>query len=1060
MRYCPVKFTITHNPLNKFHQTTVLFNMKSQNMLRFTKLPVSILIFVLTVFSLNAQVWEYAPLVSKAQRDAGYIGGEGGQWLQALAIDHAEGKIMLHGSDVGGIWRSINGGYLWEPANNGYTPRGTCGLFIDPNNPGRAIAVGSNSQKAAWDNYHGLYLSTDTARTWTQVLPDNACGYRDIREQIAYDPSSFSAELGYSMIIYYSRIAHTASSEGGSGTLASGLYKSVDGGSTWKLIPDSKNYGSSILKVHHSRGYVFAANTNGFYRSTDQGATFSTSFEGNVKGFDISPADPSKVFLCTTNKIYISSDTGLTFQPVTSTGFTAYANYLRVSPVNSQYMITQHYNPSDPWNTYYLYSHNGGINWTKSSSDNSLDFLPRNFGRLMYPTWHPTGPDTLFAVGGDFITRSVNGGGSLVWANNGASAIMSRGNMSFNLDNPDLFFFSAQDYDASVSVDSGFTFKYLNMSGNGWGGDIHGGYIVDSLTWFGRKAEGWDDPSCDLKITFDGGVSYKTKGQSAGLPFCNGVPGDRNILFAGDLRSGDKGITWNRMTGCDGVITSNPSGNHEIFGVFNNSTIVQSNDKGITWEPKAVLANGIVDMAFDPVNNALYAACFTGGLWKVYLTDSAIVDLTNRTPADKYNVRRFSTVAVDLTNPEIVYFGGSRDIYSNDVGVIRSADGGDSWIPLTMDPRHNNPNLGIPAGRETTMIRVNPETGYAWCGSSCYGLWKIARPDSIPPPFPKIRLNQSRIVLQQNNEFKLKVTITNSYDTIIDWRSSNPDIVSVDQDGTVKALAPGSANITAESRELGLQASCQVVVAEPKAPFGGQVRQIPGIIQAEDFDIGGEGFAYHDASLANEGGKYRTAESVDIESCSEGGFNVGWTTGGEWLSYTVNVDSTMEYHLDLRAAVNTSSAISITFTGGNVSTGDISLAATGGWQSWKTFSVQGLPLQKGLQEMKVNVLNSGFNLNYIQLSRAIPQGIRNGTVVPALSVYPNPFYGGMLIIKTTGKGEPARVSIHSIDGKIVYSGQLTEENVIRIHRSYLDRGLYLIKYSDPEKHEMVKLIVE
>jgi len=57
------------------------------------------------------------------------------------------------------------------------------------------------------------------------------------------------------------------------------------------------------------------------------------------------------------------------------------------------------------------------------------------------------------------------------------------------------------------------------------------------------------------------------------------------------------------------------------------------------------------------------------------------VELTSKTPADKFNVRRFSTVAVDPTNPEIVYSGGSRDIYSNDVGVVRSTDGGDTWIP-------------------------------------------------------------------------------------------------------------------------------------------------------------------------------------------------------------------------------------------------------------------------------------------------------------------------------------------------------------------------------------------
>ncbi|PYJ08700.1 MAG: hypothetical protein DME25_00800, partial [Verrucomicrobia bacterium] len=40
-------------------------------------------------------------------------------------------------------------------------------------------------------------------------------------------------------------------------------------------------------------------------------------------------------------------------------------------------------------------------------------------------------------------------------------------------------------------------------------------------------------------------------------------------------------------------------------------------------------------------------------------------------------------------------------------------------------------------------------------------------------------------------------------------------------------------------------------------PFGGTARSLPGTIQAEDFDDGGEGVAYHDVESANYGGRYR-----------------------------------------------------------------------------------------------------------------------------------------------------------------------------------------------------------
>src|SRR5690349_25020313 len=69
---------------------------------------------------------------------------------------------------------------------------------------------------------------------------------------------------------------------------------------------------------------------------------------------------------------------------------------------------------------------------------------------------------------------------------------------------------------------------------------------------------------------------------------------------------------------------------------------------------------------------------------------------------------------------------------------------------------------------------------------------------------------------------------------------------------------------------------------------------LPGTIQAEDFDNGASSIAYWDSTAGNAGGQYRST-NVDIEACSEGGYDVGWTYPGEWLSYTVNVPSSGTY---------------------------------------------------------------------------------------------------------------------------------------------------------------------
>ena len=64
--------------------------------------------------------------------------------------------------------------------------------------------------------------------------------------------------------------------------------------------------------------------------------------------------------------------------------------------------------------------------------------------------------------------------------------------------------------------------------------------------------------------------------------------------------------------------------------------------------------------------------------------------------------------------------------------------------------------------------------------------------------------------------------------------------------------------------------------------------------------------AYQDGGAGNNGGVYRPAENVDIESTTDtgGGFNVGWVAATEWLEYTVNVQTAGTYTLESRVASN------------------------------------------------------------------------------------------------------------------------------------------------------------
>ncbi|MBC8014718.1 MAG: hypothetical protein H7X79_03120, partial [Sporomusaceae bacterium] len=159
-------------------------------------------ILLLSILPTYAEQWQPMPMITEQALSAGgYPGGEGCQYPISLEMDSVDGNFLLYGTDVGGIFKSYDGGGFWEPAMVGFSPRGCNDFAIDPNNINRVLAVGANSVK---NSSHGIYLSTDKAMTWSSVLSQNKYGYRDTREQIAFDKSSYSPDLGYSTIAYWS----------------------------------------------------------------------------------------------------------------------------------------------------------------------------------------------------------------------------------------------------------------------------------------------------------------------------------------------------------------------------------------------------------------------------------------------------------------------------------------------------------------------------------------------------------------------------------------------------------------------------------------------------------------------------------------------------------------------------------------------------------------------------------------------------------------------------------------------------------------------------------------
>jgi hypothetical protein len=175
----------------------------------------------------------------------------------------------------------------------------------------------------------------------------------------------------------------------------------------------------------------------------------------------------------------------------------------------------------------------------------------------------------------------------------------------------------------------------------------------------------------------------------------------------------------------------------------------------------------------------------------------------------------------------------------------------------------------------------------------------------------------------------------------------------------------GNLNLTAVATDdKGLTATSEMISGKV-APE----QVVPGTIQAEDYDIGVEGVAYHELSAGNKFGFYRN-DNVDLEQCTDtgGGFSLGDFQTGEWTQYTVNVNETGTYSLDLRVATQMAgTSIAILIDDQNV-TGTISVANTGGWQTWTTISKTGIQLSKGSHKIKLLSVAQYVNVNYLTFS--------------------------------------------------------------------------------------------
>lgn len=127
---------------------------------------------------------------------------------------------------------------------------------------------------------------------------------------------------------------------------------------------------------------------------------------------------------------------------------------------------------------------------------------------------------------------------------------------------------------------------------------------------------------------------------------------------------------------------------------------------------------------------------------------------------------------------------------------------------------------------------------------------------------------------------------------------------------------------------------------------------------------------------------YIAMSGIEVEVCSEGGLNVGFVDGGDWMDYTAPIPESGVYSVSFRVSSpydNTKFQIQ----SGSTTLASLTVPNTGGWQNWVTITAP-VVLNAGSQTLRIYAVTNGWNLNWLEFSYTSPS---NNVDIPVTGSY-------------------------------------------------------------------------